>query len=160
MVLEGLDNIEVRPLTLREAVLAVELELGSDDGVLAPTVHVEGSLGENEGSGIRNVGSGGSSAIGAIETREGTGAPLLLSGKAILLEVSGALSAVGVRDELNATIKGTSHLEETVGGNEGIGALGLQRSTESVDRVGEGIDGIGVVEGLGTEALVENLGGI
>ena len=160
VVLEGLDNIEVRSLTLREAVLAVELELGRDNGVLAPTVHVEGSLGENEGSGIRNVGSGGSSAIGAIETREGTGTPLLLSGKAILLEVSGALSAVGVGDELNATIKGTRHLEEAVGGNEGIGALGLGGATERVDRVGKGIDRVRVVEGLGTEALVEYLGGI
>jgi hypothetical protein len=81
VVLEGLDNIEVRSLTLREAVLAVELELGSDDGVLAPTVHVEGGLGKNEGAGIRNVRSGGRRIV---KTREGTGAPLLLSGEAII----------------------------------------------------------------------------
>ena len=54
MVLEGLDNVEVGALALREAVLAVELELGSDDGVLTPAVHGEGGLGENEGAGIRN----------------------------------------------------------------------------------------------------------
>jgi hypothetical protein len=40
VVLEGLDYVEVAALTLRETVLAVELEFGSDDGVLAPTVHV------------------------------------------------------------------------------------------------------------------------
>ena len=55
VVLVGLDNIEVVALTLREAVLAVELELGRDDGVLTPAVHVEGSLGENESAGIGDI---------------------------------------------------------------------------------------------------------
>jgi len=157
VVLEGLNNIEVVTLTLREAVLAVKLELGRDNRVLTPAVHVEGSLGENECAGIRNVGSGGGSIV---KTREGTSAPLLLSSKAVVIKVSGALSSVGVGNEFNATIKGTCHLEEAVGGNESIGSLGLQGSTESMDRVRKSIDGIGVVEGLGTEALVEYLGGI
>ena len=54
VVLEGLDNVEVRSFTLREAVLAIELQLGSHARVHAPAVHVKGSLGKNEGSGIRH----------------------------------------------------------------------------------------------------------
>ena len=49
---EGLDEIEVGSLALREAILAVELELGGDDGVLAPTVETKSGLGEYEGTGI------------------------------------------------------------------------------------------------------------
>ena len=55
VVLVRLDNVEVRTFTLREAVLAVKLELSGDDRVLAPTVHVEGSLGKNECSCIRKT---------------------------------------------------------------------------------------------------------
>lgn len=133
VVLEGLDNIEVVTLTLREAVLTVKLELGSDDGVLAPTVHVESGLGEDEGTGIGHIGL---SDGGTIKTREGAGAPLLLGSKTIVGKVSAALGAVGIRNELNATIGGTGHLEETVGGNEAVGTGGLGGATEGVDRVG------------------------
>ena len=49
-----LDEVEVGTLTLREAVLAVKLELSGDDRVLTPAVHVEGGLGEDEGARIRN----------------------------------------------------------------------------------------------------------
>jgi len=133
VVLEGLDNIEVRSLTLREAVLAVELELGRDDGILTPTVHVKGSLGENEGASIRNVrGRGGCT----IKTREGSSSPLLGGRKTIVGNGNIAKGSVGVGNVLNATIKGTGHLEEAVGGNEAVGALGLDGATESVDRVG------------------------
>jgi hypothetical protein len=55
MVLERLDNVEVRTLTLGEAVLAVKLELSGDDRVLTPTMHVEGSLGKDECSGIGHI---------------------------------------------------------------------------------------------------------
>jgi hypothetical protein len=48
---------EVGPFTLREAVLAVKLELGNNNRVLSPTVHVQGGLREHESSGIRNSGS-------------------------------------------------------------------------------------------------------
>jgi hypothetical protein len=40
VVLEGLDYIEVGSLTLREAVLAIELKLGSYYRVLTPAMHV------------------------------------------------------------------------------------------------------------------------
>lgn len=55
MVLVGLNEVKVSSFTLREAVLAVELELGGDDGILTPAVHGEGGLSENEGAGIRNT---------------------------------------------------------------------------------------------------------
>ena len=135
MVLEGLDHIEVGSLTLREAVLAVELELGRDDGVLAPAVHVEGSLGQHEGAGIGDVGAGGRTL--AVKVVVGGSGPLL--------------GASNVRN-----ITSTGVLEETTG-DEGVGAGCLGGSTKGVDRVGESIDGIGVVEGLGTEGLVEGL---
>jgi len=35
VVLEGLDQVEVATLTLREAIVTVELDLGGDDGVRA-----------------------------------------------------------------------------------------------------------------------------
>ena len=152
VVLEGLDNIEVVALTLREAVLAVKLELGRDDGVLTPAVHIEGGLRENEGAGIGDVGLGNG---GAVKTREGTSAPLLLRSKAVIGKRDS-----GARDILNTSISSTGHLEEAVGGNEAVGTRGLVGATEGVDRIGEGIDRISVVEGLGTEALVEHLGGI
>jgi len=61
--LVGLDPGEVGTFTLREAVLAVELELGNNNGVLSPTVHVKGGLGKNECSGIRD---GGALVVGSV----------------------------------------------------------------------------------------------
>lgn len=90
VVLERLDLVEVGALALREAVLAVKLELGSDHGVLAPAVHVEGGLRKNEGAGIGHIGAGdgvggGGVAAGSIvlvERRVVAGSPLLGGGKA------------------------------------------------------------------------------
>ena len=56
VVLPRLNEVEVSSFALREAVLAVKLELGSDDWVLTPAVHVERSLGEDESAGIRDTG--------------------------------------------------------------------------------------------------------
>jgi hypothetical protein len=53
VVLEGLDNIEVGSFALRESVLAVKLQLGSNNWVLSPAVKVKSSLGKNKCSGIR-----------------------------------------------------------------------------------------------------------
>ena len=55
VVLVGLHGVEVGAFALREAVLAVKLELGGDDWVLTPAVHVERSLGHNEGARIRDT---------------------------------------------------------------------------------------------------------
>ena len=72
VVLERLDDIEVGSLTLRETILSVELELGSDDGVLSPAVHVKGRLGEHEGAGIGET-SGSSNTSGLKSAGRGTG---------------------------------------------------------------------------------------
>ncbi len=53
---KGLHQVEVGPLALRETVLAVELELGRDHGILAPAVKLQRGLSEHEGAGIRHVG--------------------------------------------------------------------------------------------------------
>ena len=57
MGLVRLDPREVGTFTLREAILAVKLELSGDDGVLAPAVKIKGGLSEDEGAGIGNCGS-------------------------------------------------------------------------------------------------------
>lgn len=128
--LEGLNQREVRTLALRESVLSVQLQLGSDNGVLSPAMHVKRGLGHHEGAGI---GHGGleSGSISA-ESIVGIAAP----------EVGSSIGEV----------HGTSLLEEAVGLNEGVavGSNGLG-ATESHDGVGESINGVGVVEGLGSQ---------
>jgi hypothetical protein len=54
VAMERLDKVEVGALALREAVLTVELELGSDNWVLTPTMEGESSLRMNECASIRN----------------------------------------------------------------------------------------------------------
>ena len=131
-MLERLDNIEVGSLTLGETILSVELELGSDDGVLSPAVHVEGRLGEDEGAGI------GEASAASSTFSEGTGG-----------------GPVSIRGGGNVNTSGL--LEEAVGGNEAVGSGDRVLGPERVEGVGEGINGIGVVEGLGAEGLVEGV---
>ena len=140
VVLERLDNIEVGAFAFREAVLAVELELGSDHGVLAPAVHVKGSLSEHEGAGIRHKGA-------------------LVGGTTLVLESVVGVSTSGP-DVVGGSIDGTSHLEKARGVDEARGTRHFLGTAESVDGVGESIDGVGVVEGLGTEGAVEKTTGI
>ena len=138
MVLEGLHHVEVRALALREAVLAVELELGSDNGVLAPAVHVKSGLGKHEGAGIRHKGAlvACATLVGEGDIGEGVGGP----------DASGRhVGSIGT----------TSHLEEAGGVDKASGTGNLLGATESVDGVGESINGVGVVEGLGAESAVE-----
>jgi len=136
VVLEGLDNVKVRTLALREAVLAVELELSSDNGVLAPTVHVQSGLGENKCSGIRDKGTLTTSSS------ERNIRPLVLGSS-------------------SGSLKSTGHLEESRSVDEGI-LIGGNRegSSESMDSVGEGINGVSVVEGLSTESAVKKTSSI
>ena len=143
VVLEGLNNVEVRTLSLRDAVLAVKLELSGDDGVLTPAVEVEGSLSHDEGASIRDSGAGGKASSAILVEDTSGGVPVL----------------VGVEDSARGSINGTGHLENT-SGDEGVGTRGLGGATESVDGRREGINGIGVVEGLGTEDLEENTGSL
>ena len=134
MVLEGLNNVEVRTLSLGDTVLAVKLELSGDDGVLTPAVQVEGSLRKNEGAGIRQGRAVGKRAVLVEDT--GSGVPVL----------------VAVHRTARDGIGSTGHLEDT-SRNEGVGTRGLNGASEDVDRGRESINGIGVVEGLGAKDL-------
>jgi hypothetical protein len=70
------------------------------------------------------------------------------------LSGSGRGNGIGTQDGVD----GSGHLEETSGGlDEGVGTGSLGGASESMDSVGEGIHGVGVVEGLGTESLVQDL---
>jgi hypothetical protein len=78
------------------------------------------------------------------------------SGAAEVGLIVGVLGTVPVSSEArrDVIVKSTSIVEETTGINEGtrVSSDGSGAS-ESVDSIGEGINGIGVVEGLGTENL-------
>jgi hypothetical protein len=115
--------------------LSVELQLGSDNGVLTPAVEVEGSLSKNESSGIGQGRAGGERAV-LVENASG-GVPVT--------SCSARYGSIG----------GAGHLEDT-STDEGVGARGLGRASEDVDRGRESINGIGVVEGLGTEDLEQS----
>ncbi len=159
--LVGLNPREVRTLTLREAILAVKLELSGDDGVLAPTVHVQGGLGEHECSGIRHTGviqvgstvleKGGNVGRGIKGSRDGT-----TSNVDLVIRVGRSVPVSGETEEFRGwlVVKSTGILEETTSINVGAGISSKgSGATESVDGVGEGINGISVVEGLGTKHL-------
>ena len=99
MVLEGLDYIEVGSLTLREAVLAIELELGSYYRVLTPAVHVQSSLREDEGARIRDKGA---------ELVLACNIGLVAKGK-VICSRCGVVSPAGTA---STAINGTGKLEE------------------------------------------------
>tara|TARA_B110000879_G_C11044167_1_gene460106 strand:+ start:232 stop:663 length:432 start_codon:yes stop_codon:yes gene_type:complete len=113
VVLERLDGIEVRTLTLGESVLTVKLELGGDDRVLTPTVHVKGSLGKDERTGIGKTlcGSSGRRVSSVFTTS------VIHSGKVVVVISSSS-----------------GNINTTVCGNV----------------VGKGVNGISVVERLGS----------
>jgi hypothetical protein len=141
-----LDPREVRTFTLREAVLAVKLELSGDDRVLAPAVHVKRGLREDECTSIR-------------DTR------VIVVGT-IVVAITGNIGAtkvdlvvrVGrtmpVSSSSTNNINSTSVLEETLGINVCARILSNgSRTSESMDSVRKSINGISVVEGLSTEDL-------
>ena len=138
VVLPRLDLVKVGALTLREAVLAVKLELGSDDWVLAPAVHVEGGLGEDEGAGIGYTGvEARCSAVGGKTT--------CLPGLGVVESTSNGAS--------------TSVLEQARDVDEGIGSLSGILRAECLDGVRKSIDGISVVEWLSTKSIEEHSAG-
>jgi len=167
VVLVGLHGVEVGAFTLREAVLAVKLELSGDNGVVAPAVEEEGSLGKDEGTGIRNTGVGfvaggqqwssgagvNTAGVGAISSKIGNRVPTTVAWER---KTSGGVKR-SVPPAGTFNVNSTSILEHVVvdegAGSEGSGFLG----TEGVDGVGKSINGVGVVEGLSTEKTVEEL---
>jgi hypothetical protein len=142
VVLPRLNEVEVGSFALREAVLAVKLELGSDDWVLTPAVHVERSLGEDKGAGIRDTRHLTSIEVGQV---------ILRRRNINIARVPPSVSST------NRDISGTSVSEEAGGADVRSGGSGnTVVGTESHNGVGEGIDGVGVVEGLSTEEAVKN----
>jgi hypothetical protein len=156
-----LDQREVSSFTLREAVLSVKLELSGDDGVLSPAVHIQRGLREDEGAGIRDTrvilvtarllerSNNGSRKTSGVQRDSITSHICLIVRIGRTIPVSSETS----RDVL---IHSTGILEETTGINVStrISSDGSGTS-ESVDSIGESIDGISVVEGLGAEDLEE-----
>ena len=139
--LERLDEVEVGALTLREAVLAVKLELGGDDRVLAPAVHVKSRLGEDEGARIRNRRA----------TSTNARLPTELTSRGLSVESC----------SIGSNINGTGVLEETRSVDERGGVRrGRVLTTERHDGVRESIDGVGVIERLGAKGLVEHCGSL
>ena len=145
VVLPRLNEIEVGSLALGEAILAVELQLGSDNGVLTPAMHVKGGLGEHEGAGVRE----GGLLLSAIDTEVSGG-----SGG------SGGPEVVGAAGGSGSDIVCTGLGEQAADINDAMGSRNGVRATERVNGVGQGIDGVGVVEGLGAEQLEEEAAGI
>jgi len=134
--------VKVGSLTLREAVLAVKLELGGDDGVLSPAMHIQGGLGKHKGSGIRDT-----RVVNLGESKSGLGV--------------GVGASMPVARVLN--ISGTGRLKEAVGVDESvlssvsgvIVASDSLRSSKGMDGVGKSIHSVGVVERLGAKHLVK-----
>jgi hypothetical protein len=156
-----LDPREVRTFTLREAILAVKLELSGDDGVLAPAVHVQRGLSEHECSGIRHTGviqvgstvleKGGNVGRGVKGSRDGN-----TSNVDLIVRIGRSVPVSSETGEFSGrlVVKSTGILEETASINVGTGISSSGGgATESMDGVGEGVNGISVVEGLGTKHL-------
>jgi len=143
VVLVRLNQVEVGSLTLREAVLAVKLELSSDDGILTPAVHVKRGLGKNESAGIRDTGSSTASAK---------------VGQAVVGSSRAILSKLPPRSSSSSSILSGSISEETRGVDVSIsssvnnGVVG----TEGHNGVGQSINSVSVVEGLSTKEAVKN----
>ena len=147
VVLPRLNEVEVGAFALREAVLAVELQLGSDNGVLTPAMHVKGGFGEHECAGVRQRGllAGGDTEVALVAGVVGRGGP----------EVACKAGAGSGWDIVSASLG-----EETADIDGAVGATHRVRAAERVNGVGQGIDGIGVVEGLGAEQLEEKAAGL
>jgi hypothetical protein len=154
-----LDPREVRSFTLREAILAVKLELSGDDGVLSPAMHVQRGLREDEGTSIRDTrvilvtsrllerSNDGSRETSSVNRNLVTTHICLI----VRIRRTVPVSSETSRDE---RIHSTRVLEKTTGINVSTRVSSDGSGTsESVDSIGESIDGISVVEGLGTEYL-------
>jgi len=135
VVLVGLNEVKVGTFALREAVLAVELKLGGDHGVLTPAVHIQRRLSEDESTSIRD---------GGFEISSGISETTLTTGHTCGPET------------ITSNIDRTGFLEETRCANERIrGSRNTLFATERLDGVRERINRISVVEGLCSEGLIQ-----
>jgi hypothetical protein len=148
VVLVRLDEVEVSSFTLREAILAVKLELSGDDGVHTPAVKGERSLGKNESAGIRYTRVLKARKLASAGSKVGL----------IVAETRGKRSLTLLPPVSIGDIDSTSLVKQTRAIDEGASSLGNSiLSTKSMDSVGKSIDGISVVKGLSTEEPVEKL---
>ena len=138
VVLPRLNEVEVGAFTFREAILAVELELGGNNWVLTPAVHIKSSLGKHKSASIRK-----SRFLATVKVSSVNGTTNM---------PGGGLS----RSNINCT----SSLKKTTGIDEAVGTLDRVGASESVNGVGKSVEGIGVVEWLGTEKLEQDVGSI
>jgi hypothetical protein len=146
-----LDPREVRSFTLREAVLAVKLELSGDDRVLSPTMHVQRGLREDEGTGIRDTRViKVTLSVNSISRNCDTSKIGLIVRIGRTMPVSSETSISDSR----LIVKSTSVLEKTISINVSTGVTGSRsRTSKSMDSVRKSIDGISVVERLSTKYL-------
>jgi hypothetical protein len=123
-------------------------------------VHVQRGLSKHEGAGIGDGGvdvgvalTKGGNTSGSIGGKAGSTEVGLVVGVGGSVPVSGAVGSIHGTSRLKETLA----VNESVLADEGVGVVGSDglRSSESVDGVGEGINGISVVEGLGTQNLEE-----
>jgi len=168
VVLVGLHGVEVGAFALREAILAVKLELSGDNGVVAPAVEEEGGLGEDERAGIGDTGvefptGGHDSSIGTNrrvvrrwEVWVG-GVECIRVGTRVASQVGNRVPVVSIEPTRAGSVNRTSIIEHVVVDEGGGGEGGSIPATECVDGIGKSINGVGVVEGLGTEEVVEEL---
>jgi hypothetical protein len=148
VVLVRLDEVEVSSFTLREAILAVKLELSGDDGVHTPAVKGERSLGKNESAGIRYTRVLKVSSLIGVRSKVG-----LVIASTENVSALALLPPVSIGDIDSASLS-----KETRAIDEGASSLGNSiLSTKSMDSVGKSIDGISVVKGLSTEEPVQKL---
>jgi hypothetical protein len=141
VVLPRLNEVEVGSFALGEAILAVKLELGSHDWVLTPAVHVERSLGEDKSAGIRDTG-----VLSRSEVRQ------VVVGSVGLVGTKLPPRGLGGVDILSTGVGEEARCVDVRAGGLGNGVV----RSEGHDGVGEGIDGVGVVERLCAEKAVED----
>ena len=168
MVLVGLHGVEVGAFALREAVLAVKLELSGDDGVVAPAVEDEGGLGEDERASIGDAGvdfpaSGHDSAVGTVrwlscgECGWNVSRIERVRVVSVASQIGNGVPVLSVPPTRASHVNRAGIVEHVVvdegAGGEASGIL----ATEGVDGVGKGIHGVSVVEGLGAEEVVQKL---
>merc|ERR1711998_489616 len=119
VVLPWLNKVKVGALTLRESVVTVELKLGGDYRVLAPAVHVERGLGENERTSIRYGGSlVGTSNLGISEVSGGSGLTARKVGKTVFASGVNTGDITPLCANLITYISGTSIVEHARSINE------------------------------------------
>jgi len=169
VVLVGLHGVEVGAFALREAVLAVKLELSGDDGVVTPAVEEEGGLGEDERAGIGDTGVDlpagvHGTAIGTVRRTNVTRGERRHVARTDRVKVVSVASQIGngvpvlsVPPTGTSHVNGTSIIEHVVVDEGSGGEAGGILATEGVDGIGKGINRVGVVEGLSTEKAVEEL---